>query len=75
MTGPGPLSTRELAAVVARDIEPGSFVNLGIGRPTAVADHLEPGSGVVLHTENGMLNMGPAAAEGEEDWELTNAGK
>ena len=47
--------------LVARDIPPGSYVNLGIGQPTLVADHLEPGSGVVLHTENGMLDMGPAA--------------
>ena len=64
-----------MAALVARDIPAGSFVNLGIGQPTAVADHLAPDSGVVLHTENGMLHMGPAAAEGEEDWDLTNAGK
>ena len=56
------LSKDELAARVARDIPAGSFVNLGIGQPTMVADHLEPGSGVVLHTENGMLGMGPAAA-------------
>jgi 3-oxoadipate CoA-transferase beta subunit len=69
------LSTQEIAALVARDIEPGSFVNLGIGQPTAVADHLEPGRGVVLHTENGMLNMGPAARKGQEDRDLTNAGK
>jgi len=69
------LSKTEIAQLVARDIEPGSFVNLGIGQPTMVADFLEPGSGVVLHTENGMLNMGPAAPEGEEDWDLTNAGK
>ena len=71
------LSKQEMAALVARDIEPGSFVNLGIGQPTMVADHLTrgPGSGVVLHTENGMLNMGPAAPAGEEDWDLTNAGK
>jgi len=69
------LSTVEMAALVARDIEPGSFVNLGIGQPTTVADHLDPARGVVLHTENGMLNMGPAAPEGEEDWDLTNAGK
>ncbi|MGB0102430.1 MAG: CoA-transferase, partial [Nocardioides sp.] len=48
-----------MAARVARDIAPGSYVNLGIGQPTLVADHLEPDSGVVLHTENGMLNMGP----------------
>jgi 3-oxoadipate CoA-transferase beta subunit len=70
-----PLSKREMAELVARDIPAGSFVNLGIGQPTMVADFLEPASGVVLHTENGMLNMGPAAPEGEEDWDLTNAGK
>jgi 3-oxoadipate CoA-transferase beta subunit len=69
------LSRTEMAALVARDIEPGSYVNLGIGQPTMVAEHLEPGSGVVLHTENGMLNMGPAAPVGAEDWDLTNAGK
>ena len=69
------LSKQEMARLVARDIEPGSFVNLGIGQPTMVADFLEPGSGVVLHTENGMLNMGPAAKPGEEDLDLTNAGK
>lgn len=69
------LSKTELAALVAHDIPAGSFVNLGIGLPTAVADHLAADSGVVLHTENGMLNMGPAAAAGEEDPDLTNAGK
>ena len=51
------LSKQEMAALVARDIPAGSFVNLGIGQPTMVADFLEPGSGVVLHTENGMLNL------------------
>ena len=69
------LTKSEMARLVARDIPAGSYVNLGIGQPTAVADHLAPGSGVVLHTENGMLHMGPAATEGEEDWDLTNAGK
>jgi 3-oxoadipate CoA-transferase beta subunit len=64
-----------MAQLVARDIPAGSYVNLGIGQPTMVADHLQPGSGVVLHTENGMLNMGPAAKSGEEDPDLTNAGK
>ncbi len=64
-----------MARLVARDIPAGSFVNLGIGQPTMVADHLEPGAGIVLHTENGMLNMGPAAGPGEEDLDLTNAGK
>ena len=65
----------EIAAAVAADIPPGSFVNLGIGQPTKVADHLTAESGVVLHTENGMLGMGPAAQPGHEDWDLTNAGK
>ncbi|CAI9410447.1 3-oxoacid CoA-transferase subunit B [Nocardioides sp. T2.26MG-1] len=69
------LSKAEMAALVARDIAPGSYVNLGIGQPTLVADHLAPGSGVVLHTENGMLNMGPAATGDQIDPDLTNAGK
>ncbi|GAB3893984.1 3-oxoacid CoA-transferase subunit B [Microbispora bryophytorum] len=73
--GRGPLGRDELAALVARDIPPGSFVNLGIGQPTTVADHLPAGSGVVLHTENGMLGMGPAAHGDEIDPDLTNAGK
>ncbi|RUP26377.1 MAG: 3-oxoacid CoA-transferase subunit B, partial [Mycolicibacterium sp.] len=53
----------------------GSYVNLGIGQPTTVADHLPAGAGIVLHTENGMLNMGPAAVGDQIDPELTNAGK
>ncbi|HYO41275.1 MAG TPA: 3-oxoacid CoA-transferase subunit B [Nocardioidaceae bacterium] len=64
-----------MAAVVARDIPSGSFVNLGIGLPTMVADHLDEESGVVLHTENGMLRMGPAAKPEHVDPDLTNAGK
>ena len=71
----GPLSKAEMAALVARDIPDGAYVNLGIGQPTLVADHLAPGSGVVLHTENGMLGMGPAAVGDEVDPDLTNAGK
>ena len=70
-----PLTPDQLAAVVARDIPPGAYVNLGIGQPTKVADHLPAGSGVVLHTENGMLNMGPAATADQIDPDLTNAGK
>jgi 3-oxoadipate CoA-transferase beta subunit len=70
-----PLTPHELAAAVARDIPPYSYVNLGIGQPTKVAEHLAPESGIVLHTENGMLNMGPAAVGGEIDPDLTNAGK
>ena len=57
----GPRTKDELAAAVAAAIPPGSYVNLGIGQPTTVADFLTPESRVVLHTENGMLNMGPAA--------------
>ena len=61
--------------MVARDIPQGAYVNLGIGQPTLVADHLAPGSGVVLHTENGMLDMGPGATADQVDRDLTNAGK
>ena len=70
-----PRTDAEVAAAVARDIAPGSYVNLGIGRPTLVADHLPADSGIVLHTENGMLHMGPAAGPDERDLDLTNAGK
>jgi 3-oxoadipate CoA-transferase, beta subunit len=71
----GPLTKDELAAAVAAAIPPGSYVNLGIGQPTTVADHLTSESGVVLHTENGMLNMGQAAREDQIDPDLINAGK
>jgi len=71
----GPLTRDEMAQTVARDIPDGSFVNLGIGQPTQVGDHLSPSSGVVLHTENGMLGMGPAAVGDQVDTDLTNAGK
>ncbi len=70
-----PLDRDELAALIARDIPAGSYVNLGIGQPTVVADHLSPGSGVVLHTENGMLGMGPMARGSDIDPDLINAGK
>jgi 3-oxoadipate CoA-transferase, beta subunit len=71
----GPLSKDELAALVAADIPHGAFVNLGIGQPTTVADHLTAEQGVVLHTENGMLGMGRAAVGEEIDPDLINAGK
>ena len=74
-TDRGFLDRNELAAVIARDIPDGSYVNLGIGQPTLVADHLSPDAGIVLHTENGMLGMGRAAAGDEIDTDLTNAGK
>jgi 3-oxoadipate CoA-transferase, beta subunit len=69
------LTKEQMAALVARDIPAGSYVNLGIGQPTTVADHLPASAGIVLHTENGMLNMGPAAAGDQIDPDLTNAGK
>ncbi|KAA1424952.1 3-oxoacid CoA-transferase subunit B [Mumia zhuanghuii] len=71
----GPLSRDEMAQAIARDIEPGSYVNLGIGQPTLVADHLDGDSGIVLHTENGMLGMGPVARGDAIDPDLVNAGK
>ena len=70
-----PLSRDEMAQVVARDIPDGSFVKLGIGQPTKVSDYLSAGRGVVLHTENGMLGMGPEAHGDQIDPDLTNAGK
>lgn len=70
-----PLDPDELAARLASDIPNGAFVNLGIGQPTRVADHLSPAAKIVLHTENGMLGMGPAAAGDEIDADLINAGK
>ncbi|MEV6350572.1 3-oxoacid CoA-transferase subunit B [Actinoplanes sp. NPDC051851] len=69
------LNKHEMAALIAKDIAPGSYVNLGIGQPTLVADHLPDGAGIVLHTENGMLNMGPAATGDRIDPDLINAGK
>lgn len=76
MSGTGTrLSRQELARLVARDVAPGSYVNLGIGQPTMVADYLTAEQQVTLHTENGMLGMGPQAHGDRIDEELINAGK
>jgi 3-oxoadipate CoA-transferase beta subunit len=69
------LSRDQMAARIARDIPEGAYVNLGIGLPTLVASHLPVDREIILHTENGLLGMGPAPAPGEEDPDLINAGK
>jgi 3-oxoadipate CoA-transferase beta subunit len=69
------LSRDEIAQRVARDIPEGAYVNLGIGLPTMVANHLDPSKEIFLHSENGLLGMGPAPAPGHEDEDLINAGK
>jgi 3-oxoadipate CoA-transferase beta subunit len=73
------MSTRytrdQMAARVAQDIPEGAYVNLGIGLPTKVANYLPPEKEIFLHSENGLLGMGPAPAPDEEDEDLINAGK
>ncbi|MBV8030251.1 MAG: CoA transferase subunit B [Betaproteobacteria bacterium] len=69
------LDRKEMAARVARDIPEGAYVNLGIGLPTLVADYLPKGKDIFLHSENGILGMGPKPPEGEQDPDLVNAGK
>src|SRR5207249_8407648 len=68
-------SREQIATRVARDIPNGAYVNLGIGLPTMVANHLPRDREIILHTENGLLGMGPAPEAGAEDPDLINAGK
>jgi 3-oxoadipate CoA-transferase beta subunit len=76
MTAPlTPFTREQIAARVARDIPEGAYVNLGIGAPTMVANYLPADREILLHSENGLLGMGPAPAPGEEDGDLINAGK
>ncbi len=70
-----PLTRNEMAARVARDIPEGWYVNLGIGAPLQVADHVPAEREVIFHSENGVLGMGPAPAPDEIDRWLINAGK
>lgn len=71
----GPLNRQDLARRIAADIPEGAYVNLGIGAPTLVANYLPAEAEIILHTENGLLGMGPAPEEGRVDPDLINAGK
>ncbi len=69
------LSNAQIAWRAAQDIADGAYVNLGIGFPEMVAQYQPPGRQAIFHTENGILDFGPAPKAGEEDWDLINAGK
>ena len=69
------LDRKQMAARVAQDIPEGAYVNLGIGLPTLVADYLPKDREIILHSENGVLGIGPRPPHGEEDEDLINAGK
>ena len=70
-----PLTRPQIAAIAAMDIPDGSYVNLGIGVPTLIADNIPPGRNVLLHSEQGLLGLGPRALPGEEDEDVLNASK
>jgi 3-oxoadipate CoA-transferase beta subunit len=69
------IDRKQIAARVARDIPDGAYVNLGIGLPTLVGDYLPKDREIILHSENGVLGIGPSPAKGEEDDDMINAGK
>jgi len=75
MTAPAKLNCDQMAWRVAQAIPGGSYVNLGIGMPEMVANHMPEDRQVIFHCENGILGMGPVAAPGEEDFDLVTAGK
>ena len=75
MTAHTPWTRDQIAQSVAQDLFDGAVVNLGIGLPTRVANHIPAGREVILHSENGVIGMGPAPAAGAEDYDLINAGK
>jgi 3-oxoadipate CoA-transferase beta subunit len=70
-----PLDRNGIAKRAARDVPNGAFVNLGIGMPTLIADHVPPGREIFLHSENGIVGLGPPPSKGEEDWDVIDAGK